>query len=458
LKAPASVPSILKTSVPAALDLASQPVMWLIEAVFIGHLSAAALGGVGFALQIILLTSTLLFTLVIGAIILVNRHLGSNDRWGANHILGQTVMAGLIISVPIGLVWYFGSPFIFNLIREQEIVSRMAGDSYISGMEAGVQYMRTVAFFTPLLVPNFIALGLIRGSGDTHKSMVINLTMNATNVALTPILIYGLFGFPRMEVRGAALAMGLAHTLGFSMTLFILRRRTSTLFLSFRELVRPKWISFKQLFRLGLPTTVEQVVWSGGQLIVTGYVALMGISELAVHQVFLRVQGVLSMFYLGFGMAAMTQIGKHLGANDHHHAEQSSKVTHRIVFLFGLSILLLMVIFSRPMLDIFFRKEDVVIAQFGFRLAFILFAMTQLPKAMNVVLAGSLRGAGDIRWIMWINIAGVLLLQVGFNWIGTFILHFGLVGIWAIQFSDELLKSLLNYNRFRGGKWKLIRI
>ena len=458
MKNRSSIPSILKTSVPAAFDLASQPVMWLIEAVFIGHLSAAALGGVGFALQIILLTSTLLFTLVIGAIILVNRHLGSNDRWGANHILGQTVMAGIIASIPIGLVWYFGSPLIFNLIREQEIIARLSGDSYISGMEAGVQYLRTVAFFTPMLVPNFIAVGLIRGSGDTHKSMIINLTMNATNVALTPILIYGLFGFPRLEVRGAALAMGIAHTLGFCITLFILRRKTSTLYLPFRELIRPRWISIKQLFLLGLPTTVEQVVWSGGQLIVTGYVALMGISELAVHQVFLRIQGVLSMFYLGFGMAAMTHIGKNLGANDHHHAEHTSRVTHRIVFLFGLSILLLMVVFSKPMLDIFFRKEDIVIAEFGFRLAFILFALTQLPKAMNTVFAGSLRGAGDIRWIMWVNIAGVLLLQVGANWIGTFILHFGLVGIWTVQFSDEFFKSLLNYNRFRGGKWKLIRI
>ena len=71
MKKPSSIPAILKTSLPAAVDLASQPVMWLIEAVFIGHLSAAALGGVGFALQIILLTSTLLFTLVIGAIVII---------------------------------------------------------------------------------------------------------------------------------------------------------------------------------------------------------------------------------------------------------------------------------------------------------------------------------------------------------------------------------------------------
>ena len=448
---------ILKTSLPAALDLASQPVMWLIEAVFIGRLSAAALGGVGFALQIILVTSTLLLTFVIGATILINRHLGSNDQWGANHILGQTVMSGFLLSIPIGLVWYFGSPFLFRLISEREILTSIS-NSYISGMDSGIIYLQTVALFTPLLVPNFIAVGLIRGSGDTHMSMIINVSMNLTNVILTPILIYGFFGFPRLEVRGAALAMGVAHTLGFCMTFFYLRRKSSTLFLSFIELTTPKLKSLEQLFKMGLPTTVEQLVWSGGQLIVTGYVALIGITELAIHQVFLRIQGVLSMFYLGFGLAAMTHVGKNIGANEHMDAEHSGIMSHRIVFIFGLLILILMIVFANPLLHLFIRREDAIIADYGFRVVFIVFALVQVPKAMNTVITGSLRGAGDIKWIMWINIIAVFLLEVSANWIGAFIFHFGLIGIWCVQMVDEIIKSNVNYQRFRGGKWKLIRI
>jgi Na+-driven multidrug efflux pump len=138
LKKRSSIGKILKTSLPAALDLASQPVMWLVEAVFIGRLSAAALGGVGFALQIILLTITLLLTFVMGAIILINRHLGSNNRWGANHILGQTLMSGFIFSILIGLIWYFGSPTLFRIIREQEIMN--SGVKSLSGINSGIQY------------------------------------------------------------------------------------------------------------------------------------------------------------------------------------------------------------------------------------------------------------------------------------------------------------------------------
>jgi Na+-driven multidrug efflux pump len=76
---------------------------------------------------------------------------------------------------------------------------------------------------------------------------------------------------------------------------------------------------------------------------------------------------------------------------------------------------------------------------------------------MNTVIGGSLRGAGDLRWIMIVNAVSVLLLEIGFNWVGTFILHWGLVGIWAVQGVDETVKSTINYFRFRCGKWKLIR-
>jgi len=440
--------SILKTSLPAALDLASQPIMWLIEAVFIGRLSAAALGGVGFALQIILVTITILLTFVTGAIILINRELGKKNHWQANHIVGQTVMVSFILAVPIGLLWYFGSPVLFAIINEHATQA-------ISGMESGVEYLRLIAYFAPVLIPNFIAVSLIRGSGDTHVSMMINIVMNLTNVVLSPVLIYGLFGLPRLEVAGAAYAMGIAHTLGFVMTFCYLRRRRSTIFLSFREMTTPNFESFKRLFSLGLPTTVEQMVWSGGMLVVTGFVAVMGITQLAIHQLFARIQAVLSMLYMGFGLAAMSHVGQNIGANDHKLALRTGRITRRINLLLGFLVLIVLVVFSEPILHLFIRKEDTVIADYGFKTVFFVFAMVQVPKALNAVISGSLRGAGEIRWLMYVNIVTVLVIEIGCNWAGAFIFKWGLVGIWAIQGADEVLKAFLNRRRFHGGNWKL---
>ena len=263
-----------------------------------------------------------------GAIILINRHLGSNDRWGANHILGQTLMSGFIFSIVIGLVWYFGAPTLFRIIREQELMN--AGMTYISGIDSGIQYLKTISLFAPIIITNFMAVSMIRGAGDTHLSMIINITMNVANIFLTPLFdLRACSVFPGLGFGGRDRGLHIPHARFSDDARISLRRPTSTLFFSIRELTTPNWTSIKQLFKLGIPTTVEQLVWSIGQLIVTGYVAWIGIGALAVHQVFLRIQGVLSMFYMGFGLSAMTHMGKNIGANDHLAAETMGKMTHR---------------------------------------------------------------------------------------------------------------------------------
>jgi len=239
------------------------------------------------------------------------------------------------------------------------------------------------------------------------------------------------------------------------MTFINLRRKRSTLFLSFRELTTPNLKSFKQLFKVGLPTTVEQMVWSGGMLIVTGFVAMMGITQLAIHQLFARMQAVLSMIYMGFSLAAMSHVGKNIGANDPLLAQKTGRVTRRIVLLLGIIVLLVLVVFSGPILHLFIRKEDTVIANFGFRTVFIIFALVQVPKALNGVISGSLRGAGEIQWLMWLNIITVLIFEVGVNWAGAFIFKFGLAGIWAVQFIDESVKAYVNKKRFNDGTWQV---
>jgi Na+-driven multidrug efflux pump len=80
--------AILKTSLPAAIDLSSQTFTWLIEAIMIGNLATAALAGVGISQQIVLLTFSVLLTFVMGSSIIVARYLGAGDTWNANHILG----------------------------------------------------------------------------------------------------------------------------------------------------------------------------------------------------------------------------------------------------------------------------------------------------------------------------------------------------------------------------------
>lgn len=87
-----------------------------------------------------------------------------------------------------------------------------------------------------------------------------------------------------------------------------------------------------------------------------------------------------------------------------------------------------------------------------------LFALVQIPKAVDGVLMGNLRGAGDLKWLMWITIISVFIFEISLNWMIAFVFNLSLWGLWLMHTADETLRLVLNYWRYRGGKWKFIDI
>ncbi|RPH92276.1 MAG: MATE family efflux transporter, partial [Calditrichaeota bacterium] len=311
--------------------------------------------------------------------------------------------------------------------------------------------LRTVAYLGPFIMTNFVATGIIRAVGDTRYSLMINLTINLINLILSPILIFGLFGLPRLEVQGAALAVGCAHTIGFFLTFRLLRSRRCKLYLSFKELTTPRWESFRELFKKGLPTTIEQLTWSMGQLVVMSYAGIFSVVVLSVHAIFMRLQNMLSMVYMGFSLAAMSQMGQNLGASQNLLAEKAARTSHRAMGVFVGIVVLLMIVFSKAVIHVF--TTDPAIVALG-KKAIYIFALAQLPKALNNVLSGNLRGIGALHWLMLTTMASVLLFEVGLNYVLIFIFSSGIFGIWSVQAFDETLRFSLNYAKFSRGAWR----
>lgn len=436
-----TISEILKTSLPAVIDLSSQTFTWLIEAIMIGNLATAALAGVGIAQQIILLTFSILLTFVVGSSIIVARYLGAGDTWNANHILGQSLLIGAAFSIIISLVWYFGAPQIFSMIREDEPIARIYG----------IQYITTIAWFTPLIITNFIALGIMRGTGDTLWSMKINVTVQVINLVLDALLIFGLFGFPRLETKGAGLAVGIAHSLGFVMTLLLLRSRKASLFLAFMEITRPNLTTFKKLVKMGIPTTVEQLVWSIGQLIMSVYAGWLGIVVLATHQVYVRIQSVITMIFFGFGLGSMALVGKNLGADDTHQAKRTGMLTGGLGLIVSIFIAGLLYFAAEPISSAF--TNDAAVVTLATDLILIL-ALIQIPKGVNIIFSGNLRGGAELSWLMWLAIITVIIYDIFGSWFLAINMGFGLAAFWILQGADEATRLGFNYWRFTRGKWK----
>jgi putative MATE family efflux protein len=436
----------LKTSIPAVIDLSSQTIFFTVEAIFIGRLSSAAFAGRGLAIQVIIACLSVVITFIVGGSLIIARHIGADQRREANHVFSQAIMISVLISFIFALVWYFGGVYLFKLIEE--------GGS-VAAQRAGISYLRIIAMFAPIIIINLVAVGCIRGAGDTHISMIINVTINGLNIVLSPLLIFGWFGFPRWEVEGAAIAIGISHAVGFILTFYILRTKKSVLFLPFREVSKPNFKTFKRLLSTGLPTTVEQLAWAIGLLVVSIYAARLGREYLAAHMIFYTIYQVLSMVYLGLSMGAMTLMGQHLGAEKQELAERTAKSTAYVGLIFAVIVAALMIIFAKPILYIFTAEEDVVAVGY---IAMIIFAILQIPKAVDGVIIGNLRGAGDLKWIMFLTLIGVIIFEICINWVVAFIFHFGIAGLWGVHVLDESIRTVLNYWRFKGGRWKTMKV
>jgi putative MATE family efflux protein len=249
--------------------------------------------------------------------------------------------------------------------------------------------------------------------------------------------------------------VGTAHSLAFFVTMYYLRSRKSVLFLSFKEYTTPNFETFKRLFKLGIPTTVEQLVWAAGQLVLSFYAGILGVRVLAAHQVFVRIQSVLTMAFTGFGIASMSLVGKNIGAAEDSAALRAGRMAGRVALVTAIVVALLLIIFQRTWIHIF--TSDPKVIDLGSKAVFIL-ALIQLPRAVNNVFTGNLRGGADLNWLMWLTMSTVLIYEVVGAYIMAFVVGMSLGGLWLIQGFDETTRLLLNYWRFRKKKWKVQNI
>ena len=426
--------------------------MWVFEAILIGQISKTLFTGHAMAIQIVVVFLAIPLTFVVGSSVIIVRHLGRDECWEANHILGQAVMIGVIMAFIIGITWYCGAIHLFKFISSTPGTE----GSGMAAQRAGVVYLRTAALFAPVIITNFVAVGIIRGSGDTHLSMTVNLIINGINVILAPVLIFGLFGLPALQIKGAALAVGISHTIGLMATLYILRSRKAKLFLSFRELTTPNLKSFKRLFKTGIPTTIEQFFFAIGMLFIMIYAARMDLDTLSAHGVFVRIQNVLSMTYWGFSVGAMTLMGKSLGAEQHRTAMRTARLSGRVVLLFVLVIVVAISLFYKQIIFFFLSGRDVGVVEKA-SVAIYVFAIAQIPKAFLGSIMGSLRGAGDLKFLMWMTLISVLMVEVLLNYIGAFVVGLGLVGLWAVHALGESSRVCVAYWRLHGGGGKFMK-
>ncbi len=417
-----------------------------VDTMMVGSLGAAAISAVGITSQPRFLMMTPIIALNTGVTAVVARRRGEGDYEGARRTLKQA----LIFCMLFCILMVTGA-----LVFAEELLTLAGAQSDFIGL--GVEYYRIIMCGQVFACIGMTINAAQRGYGNTKISMRSNVTANIINLIFNFFLINGIWIFPRLETRGAAIATAMGSVVAFFMALSSVLKPDAPGVLTLRS--HASWKFDKRtvgsIFKVASSTFVEQIFMRFGFFTYASLVARLGTLEFATHQICMNIINVSFGFSDGFGIAATSLVGQNLGAKRPDLSMMFGKIGQRLSMLAGLMLGVFFVVFREPLILLF--NDDPAIVSMG-SIIMLIVAATCLVQSTQVVMSGCLRGAGDTKFVAMSSFISIAAIRPAMSYILCYPLGLGVVGAWLGLFGDQFLRMILNTIRFYSGKWSTIRL
>ncbi len=429
---------------PSAVESTLVGLVGAIDTMMVGGIGTAAIAAVGITNQPKFILLAAINSLNVGVTAIVARRKGENNQESANSCLRQCLLLSAFISIFMAVMGF--------LYASEILIFAGAEADYL---DYAVSYFRILMVSIFFQAINLTINAAQRGAGNTRISMRTNVTGNIVTVIFNYLLINGVWFFPKLGVQGAAIATALGAFVACCMSVATLLKRGS--FLSFHTIGR--WKLSKALllllFSISGSALIEQVFMRIGFFTYAKLVAALGTTAYATHLICMNILSLSFNFADGFGVAASSLMGQSLGAKRPDMATLYVKAGQRIVFCIS-AVLCVCFITGRYFLVSLFSQETEVI-ELGAIIVLFIAGITWLQTS-QVVISGSLRGAGDTRFVALSSLISVTLFRPFLAWLFCYPLGFGLIGAWFSLFADQGIRLLLNFWRFSTGKWASIKV
>ena len=415
-----------------------------IDIMMVGGLGAEAIAAVGLTNQPKFVLLAMIFSLNVGVTAIVARRKGAEDFKGANSCLKQSIILSFIISLIMAISGY--------IFANEIMLFAGAGEDVINDSVAYYKILMVSIVFTSLSLTINAAQ---RGVGNTKISMRTNVVANIVNLIFNYFLINGVWIFPRLEVRGAAIATTLGSIVGFLMSVFSVYYNTRILDLRGKGNWKFDKATMKAFLSISGSSVVEQVFMRIGFFSFAIIVAALGTIAFATHQICMNVINLSFCFGDGLSAAAASLVGQNLGAKRPDKAKIYGKTGQRMAFIVS-TVLFFVFILARKQIIMLFNSEEHIVSLGG--MIMIIIAFTTHAQTSQTVYNGCLRGAGDTKFVALISFISIALIRPGLAWILCFPANLGLKGAWIALFADQTMRYILGKKRFDSGKWTKIKI
>lgn len=434
---------------PSTVEGALMSIIGSVDTMMVGTLGAASIAAVGLTGQPRMILLLLAQALCVGTTALCARRKGAHDHTGANACLNQSLAIITVIGILMTLIGYFGAEPLMRL-----------GGANEDTLALSVDYFRIISL---AFLPNCWQLCIcaaMRAIGKTRVTMATNITANLINVCLNYVLINGKLGFPKLGVKGAAIATA-AGTIAASLICIVVVLRNG----GYYHIAKPKFdkVTLSGLTKVGASSMVEAVCLRIGFLMLARLIAGIGTNAFAAYQIVSQVTSL--SFTLGDGVstAGTSLVGQSLGAKRKDLAMAHAGVAYRIGMIVSILLMTTILLTSRQ-IALLFTQDEVIIQ--GVTASLYVVILSMMPQNGRVVNSGVLRGAGDVKFVAYCALLSVAILRPVLTWLFCYPIadalpqypNIAVMAPWIAFLIDSLVRDRLLAHRVKRGKWLEIKL
>lgn len=428
-------------ALPIIAALISQSIINLVDTAMVGRLGADALAGTGLGGYANFVGIALVIGLGGGVQAVVSRRYGEKRFDQLSTALNAGLLIALTFGIPLTLLYYFLAPIIMPLLSGDPAVDVIA-----------TEYFQARIIALVAVAGNFCFRGFWNGINLSKIYMRTLIAMHIINVIVSYGLIFGELGLPELGAKGAGYGTTIAMFSGLLM--YIIQ---ATFKKECADMLKklPSMQTLKDVARIALPNSIQQLFFSLGLLALFTILARIGTAEVAAAHIIINLILFLILPGLGMGISAASLAGQALGAKDsalaHRWGWDSAYITAAFLFILSLP----MWIAPSFIISVFTNDADVINVA---RLPLIITGLTIFYDALSLVFSNTLVGVGNSKAVMFITLFSQWLVFLPLAIISTNYFGFGLLGVWLLYIGQRFISSTLMAYVWYKRKWTTIEI
>ncbi|HRP03026.1 MAG TPA: MATE family efflux transporter [Candidatus Kapabacteria bacterium] len=429
--------SLFKFALPLAVSFVVNMVYAWVDLYYVSHLGEYAMSAVGASERIWFFIFAVGSGFAIGSSVIVSRRIGEGNTKMAKQTASQAIVGMMGLGIILAITLFIFKDFILTILGLEGQTKELS-DSYFNGLLFGV----------PFNLLTFQISMIMRSSGNSIYPMQILLGSNIVNAIVAPMLIFGFYFMPRLEVLGAGIGTSFAQIFSSLWAFYLLKSK----FKFFDNLFQDFKIEIKELYRIvkvGFPASLQLITVSITGIVLTANANKFGVNILSTYIIGLKIDMLINMSVLAFGAALEIITGQNLGAGKIKRIFQyhTSAIKQIIYILVPLS---LSSFFLGRYVGYLFTDNEYIINHLGIYLKFA--AFSNIPFAIGILSIKVISGAGSYFSSLRIVVLMQIILELPLAFALSYVLH-SENGIWIAMLSSNLLFCVYGFWSMKRGKW-----